>query len=132
MSQANVEIVRRSNALTNEGDLDGAFRLLHPGIEWVIAKEHPDARTLIGHEALAQYQRDWQEMVPDVRFELDHALDVGDEVVAVGTVRGSGVGSGADVQVSIAFRFTLRDGLITRVEEYLNPSEALKAAGLAE
>jgi ketosteroid isomerase-like protein len=28
--------------------------------------------------------------------------------------------------------FTVRDGLIARAEEYLNPAEALKAVGLAE
>jgi ketosteroid isomerase-like protein len=130
MSQENIEIVRRANALTNAGDLDAAFRLLHPGIEWVIAKEHPDARSLVGHAALAEYQREWQEAMPDVRFELDRALDAGGRVVGVGTVRGAGVGSGADVEVPIAFLFTLRDGLITRVEEYLNPAEALEAVGL--
>jgi uncharacterized protein len=131
MSHENVQIVRRSNALTNDGDLDAAFRLLHPDIEWVIAREHPDARTLIGREAVAQYQRDWQEALPDVRFELDRAVDIDDKVVGVGTVRGAGMGSGADVQVPIALLFTLRDGKIARVEEYLDPSEALEAAGLA-
>jgi ketosteroid isomerase-like protein len=104
---------------------------LHPDIEWVIAREHPDARTLTGHEAVAQYQRDWRESLPDLRFELDR-LDAVEQVVAIGTVRGAGTASGADVEVPIAFLFTLRDGLITRVEEYLNPAEALEAAGLRE
>jgi uncharacterized protein len=132
MSQENVEIVRRANALTNDGDLGGAFRLLHPDIEWVIAREHPGARTLSGHEALAEYQRDWQETLPDVRATLDRVLDAGDMVVAIGTVRGTGTESGADVQVPIGFLFTLRDGLITRVEEFLDPAAAVAAAGLVE
>lgn len=130
MSDQNVEIVRQANALTNAGDLDAAFQLLHPGIEWLIAREHPHARTLTGREAVAEYQRDWQEMVPDVRFELDGVLDAGDTVLGIGKVRGTGAGSGADVRVPIAFLFVLKDGLIARVEEYLNPAEAVEAAGL--
>jgi uncharacterized protein len=132
MSHENVEVVKRANALTNEGDLDAAFRLLHPDIEWVIAKEHPDARTVTGYEAVEVYRREWQEMLPDVRVEFDRLLDTGNAVVAIGTVRGTGAGSGADVRVPIGFVFTLRDGLIARAEEYLNPAEALDAAGLAE
>ena len=105
---------------------------MHPDIEWVIAREHPDARTVAGHEAVAEYQRDWQEMLPEVRAEFDRVLDAGEKVLGIGTVRGKGAGSGADVRVPIAFLFTIRDGLITRVEEYLDPVEALDAAGLAE
>ena len=131
MSQENVEIVRRANELTNDGELDAAFRFLHPDIEWVIAREHRNARALAGREAVAEYQREWQEVVPDVGVEYDRVLDAGGKVVGIGRVRGTGTGSGADVRVPIALVFTLRGGLITRVEEYLNPSEALKAVGLA-
>jgi ketosteroid isomerase-like protein len=132
MSQENVEIVRLSNALTNDGDFDAAFRLAHPDIEWVIAKEHPDARTVTGQHALREYRREWEEALPGVYVEFDRLLDTGNAVVGTGAVRGTGAGSGAEVQVPIGFVFTLRDGLITRVEEYLDPAEALKAAGLEE
>ena len=132
MSEENVEVVKRANELTNDGDLDAAYSFLHPDIEWVIAREHPDTRTLTGREAVAEYQRDWQEAIPDVHYEYDRVLEAGGKVVGIGTVRGTGTASGADVRVPIALVFTLRDGLITRVEEYLNPSEALKAVGLAE
>jgi ketosteroid isomerase-like protein len=132
MSQENVEIVRLSNALTNDGDLDAAFGLVHPDIEWVIAKEHPDTRTVTGRNALAEYRREWEEALPGVHVVFDRLLDTGNAVVGIGEVRGTGAGSGADVQVPIGFVFTLGDGLITRVEEYLDPAEALKAAGLAE
>jgi ketosteroid isomerase-like protein len=63
-------------------------------------------------------------------METDRFVDAGAPVVAVGTVPGIGGGSGADVRVPIAFVCTLEDGKIVRVEEYLNPSEALAAVGL--
>jgi hypothetical protein len=132
MSQENVEVVRQSNALFNAGDLDGAIDLLRPDIEWVVAREHPDARELAGRDAVTAYRREWQETLPNMRLELDQLLDAGDRVVGVGMVSGTGVGSGADVRVPLAVVFTVRDGLIARAEEYLNPAEALKAVGLAE
>jgi ketosteroid isomerase-like protein len=128
----NVEIVRRSNALTGYGDLDAALQLAHPDIEWVVAREHPNTRALLGKEAVREYQREWQETLPDVRVRLDRVLDAGGGVVAIGTVRGTGAGSEADVEVAIGFVFAFRDGLVARVEEYLDPNEALDVAGLTE
>ena len=132
MSQENVEIVRRSNALFNAGDWDAAREALHPDIEWVIAREHPDARTLIGRDAVADYQREWQTAMPDLHLELDRVVDAGDKVVTIGAVHGTGTGSGAVVRVPLAIVLTLRDGLIARAEEYLDPDEALEAVGLEE
>ncbi len=131
MSQENVEIVRCIFDRWAKRDFQAGRELLHPDIEWVISREHPDARTLIGHEAVADYRREWQTAVPNMRLELDRVLDGGDKVVTIGAAHGTGTASGADVRVPIAFVFTLRDGLIARAEEYLDPDEALKAAGLA-
>jgi uncharacterized protein len=128
VSEENVEIVRRANAL----DWDSAFVFLDPDIEWVIAAEHPNARVLVGHEAVAEYQREWEETMPDVHFEVDRLLDAGDKVVGIGTVGGRGTESGADVSVPLAIVFTLRDGRIVRAEEFLSPAVAVKAAGLEE
>jgi uncharacterized protein len=130
MSEQNVEVVRRAAAFLNGGDPDAAYQLLHPDIHWVIAKEHPDTRTLTGHEAVREYQQEWDETLPGVRAKWERLLDAGDRVVGIGTVRGTGTESGVDVQVPIAFLYTVEDGLITRVEEYLNPADALKAVGL--
>jgi hypothetical protein len=132
MSQQNVEIVLRSNALMNAGEIEAALRLVHPEIEWVVAKDHPEARTIVGREAVSEYRAEWQQMLPDVRFDADRWLDAGEQVVAIGSARGTGIDSGAQLQVPIAFVFTLRDGLISRVEEYIDPHDALDAAGLTE
>jgi ketosteroid isomerase-like protein len=132
MSEENVEIVRRSNAYYSEGDMDAGMRLLHSDVEWAIAREHPDSRTLVGREAILEYQREWQQTVPGLRMSLDRLLDAGDSVLAIGAVRGTGVESGAEVEVPIALVYAFRDGLIARVEEYLDPDEALQVVGLAE
>jgi ketosteroid isomerase-like protein len=125
-----VEIVRRATAATSGRDLGVALQFFDSAIEWVVARQHPNARTLRGHEELAEYQREWQEMLPDMHVENERLLDAGARVIAIGTVRGTGSGSGVGVEVPIAFLITVRDGLITHVEEYLDPAEPLKVVGL--
>jgi ketosteroid isomerase-like protein len=67
-----------------------------------------------------------------MRLDMDRIVDAGDTVVTVGTARGVEIGSGAAVEIPIAFVSILRDGKTIRVEEYLNPAEALEAVGLSE
>lgn len=127
MSQENVEVVRGFFAIT---DVNTASETWHPDIEWVVAREHPEARTLNGPEAVREYFRAREEILVDPRLEMDRFIDAGVPVVAVGKVRGTGVGSEADVQVPIVFVCTPADGKLLHVEEYLNPNEALEAVGL--
>ena len=129
---ANLDLVRSIYADWERGDFTSARWALHPEIEWIIAREHPDARTLIGRDAVTEYRREWQKTMPDMRLDLDRILDIEDKVVTIGTAHGTGIGSGADVRVPLALVCTIRDGLIGRAEEYLNPAEALKAVGLTE
>ena len=47
-------------------------------------------------------------------------------------VTGRGRGSGVAVDQRFVQVWTLRDEAVTRIESYLNPAEALEAAGLPE
>jgi ketosteroid isomerase-like protein len=47
-------------------------------------------------------------------------------------VAGRGRESGVSVDQRFAQVWTLQDGAVTRIESYLNPAEALEAAGLSE
>jgi ketosteroid isomerase-like protein len=129
VSQESVELVREAFAVQEPRD---ASRFWSPEIEWVVAREHPEARTVRGSDAVLRYAQTWEETLTDLRIEIERLLDAGDTVVAVGVVRGTGTESSADVQVPIAFLVALEGGMITRVEEYLNPAEALEAVGLEE
>jgi ketosteroid isomerase-like protein len=129
MSQGDLELLRELIAIT---DVNEAAEGWDPDIEWVVAKEHPEARTLNGREAVIAYFRAWEEMLEHPRLEMDRFVDAGGSVVAVGSVRGTGTGSGAEVQVPIALVCTLAGGRVVRVHEYLDPSEALEVAGVAE
>ena len=58
--------------------------------------------------------------------------DLGDRVLALGTLRVTGSGSGIEVEVPLALLVRFRDGLITHLNDYGDRDKALEAAGLSE
>jgi ketosteroid isomerase-like protein len=54
------------------------------------------------------------------------------EIVAIGKIRMRGRGSGADTQSPLASITDFKNGKAIRFQTYLNPKEALEAAGLEE
>jgi ketosteroid isomerase-like protein len=123
----NIELVRDQIDALNRGDWSGAIRGLDPDVEWVVAREHPASRTVRGLDELRAYQADWRETLGELRFEVDEIVDRDDRVITIGRIRGTGAGSGAEVVVPIAFVNHFRDGIVVRVEEFLEPREALES-----
>jgi ketosteroid isomerase-like protein len=132
MSPHNVEVVRKSAEALNAGDVDTALSYLARDAEWQVAAEHPESRVCRGHEEIREYLTEWASQLRDLSFELADLADRGERVVASGRVRGVGVGSDVEVVIPIAFVYTFEADKIVRGEEYLDPAEALEAAGLRE
>jgi ketosteroid isomerase-like protein len=125
MASDRVELVWRSAEALNRGDLTAADEGLAEDVVWVVAKEHPAARTIEGLEQLRAYRNDWLESLPGLRFDIERIVEDDDRVIAVGEVSGTGSESGVGVGVPIAFAYEFRGDVIVRVEEYLDPTEPL-------
>jgi ketosteroid isomerase-like protein len=70
--------------------------------------------------------------VEEVSVTVSEVRAIGERVFLATTLRGRGKRSGVPVEGPLWFVTTFRDGLAVRVESYLDPNEALEAAGLAE
>jgi uncharacterized protein len=135
MSQENVEVVRRTADAYNRGDIDAALEDVDPEIEW-----HPllpgllgrEATVYRGHEGVRQVVRDLDEAFTELEAEQSEVRDLGEQVIAIGHFRGRGRESGAKTETAIVWLVDFRNGKAVRVREYLDPEEALKAAGLSE
>ena len=133
MSQENVEIVRR---MYRPGDPSRFFELLHDGVQVDLSSAPllPDQPELIGgKEAALDFYRHYWGTWDEYILEPAEIIDAGqDRVVVVHNERGSGKGSGAPFERRWAVLYTLRKAKIVRIEQFIEPHEALEAAGLSE
>lgn len=125
MSSENVEIVRRMLDDYVNGELDRALSAFADDVEW-------DARVggrFHGPERVAEAVRRWTGAFADYEFEVRELIDAGDSVVMVLRQVGRGKCSGAAVEMTMGWLYTLRDGKIISVRMFADREEALAAAG---
>ena len=131
MSEENVERVRGSFAAFNRGDFEAAIGVFHPEVEWIPYLGAVDRPIYRGHEELMAM---WSELKENLglRLEVKEWIDADDAVITVVEARGVGTSSGAEVHQTWAQMYSIRDGLIFRVEPFADKDAALEAAGLSE
>jgi ketosteroid isomerase-like protein len=66
------------------------------------------------------------------RIDCPDVRDLGDCVLALGTLSVTGKGSGIEINVPVAVLATFKDGLITEFKDFGDRKQALEAAGLSE
>jgi ketosteroid isomerase-like protein len=131
MSQENVEAVRRQHQhFSRTGEV--LREIYDSDAEWMAAREDPDAATPRGLEAIRGYFAQWSGMFEGIELRAEELIDVGDKVFTWIRFSGTGITSGAPVEMEQAQIWTFRDGKVVRVEEYFDRVEALEAAGLKE
>jgi ketosteroid isomerase-like protein len=131
VSRQEVEIIERSLDAWNRGDLDVAFEEAGPALEWMIAEENPEARTLHGIDEIRAYLADWRATVHGLRYETAEYVDAGDCIVSLGVGSGRmGGEDGPELKVGLNLVVRFADGAPVRIEEYLDTDRALDAAGV--
>jgi ketosteroid isomerase-like protein len=85
-----------------------------------------------GHEGVRDFLRDVWQALDDTHFEFREIREIGDRVVAIGHFRGRGKASGAETKMPFAYVGDFKDGKAIQVRGYLDPNEALEAAGRSE
>jgi ketosteroid isomerase-like protein len=135
MSEENVEAIRRATDAFNRRDIDAVLEELDPGIEW-----HPLMQVLVGgeatvyrgHEGALALLRDVEEAFTGAQADQSEFRDFGEQVIAIGHLRGRGRESGVEAETAIAWLVEFQTGKAVRIREYLDPNEALEAAGVLE
>jgi ketosteroid isomerase-like protein len=135
MSQENVETFRRAVEAYNRRDFAGFLEAFDPAVEThplTLATFGREAAAYHGHEGLRQFIRDVDETLIDMQVEPLEIRDLGERLVATGRIRGRGRVSGAETESPIGWIVEFKDGRIVGMRDYLDPREALEAAGLSE
>jgi len=126
MSQENVEVFKRGVEAWNGDDLEAFLDLVDPEIEWFALME-----VYRGHAGARQA---WESFKADMQLTVryDDLRDLGDSVLALGELEGTGHTTELTFTNEIAQLFTFRDGKIVKVHDFPSHDEALEAAGLSE
>jgi uncharacterized protein len=140
MSEENVEIVRRLFEVfrrgMERGDLAAWFNSedLAGDFEWITPSGVLGFGTYRGREEFLEFMRTWTEdEFEGWSIELERLIDAGDDrVVGLFHQRATGKGSGVPVELHMALVYELEDGRVIRFRNFLDPAEALEAAGLSE
>ena len=99
-------------------------------------RSRSSALTGVKYRGFEEMTTGFDEMVgaaQNYRVEIQQITDLGgDQILVAAKVGIKGKASQIDVDAVLFVAVTVRDGLITRMDEYLDRSEALEAAGLQE
>ena len=89
-----------------------------------------EANPVRGHAALTRWLGRWLEAWDDAWDEIDELYETDETVVTAIRTHGRDRKSGLEISQRLFDVFELRRGMVVRVTEYLEPREALAAAGL--
>ena len=126
-------IVQLGYEATNREDYEAVFMLYHPDVEHTTPPLFAglgNESVTRGREERVRFQRRWAAEWGEVRFEPEEVVDLGDRVLVVGRVKGSGLRSGASVENEWAQLFTLSAGRVIREQAFIDRGEGFEAAGL--
>jgi len=103
---------------------------------------HPEVRfehrlaalqgTFVGLSGVRGWFTDLAETFDRWKIYCEDIRDLGDRVVALGTIRAEGRESGVETELPLAIVADCRDGLVTDFTDYGDRADALEAAGLRE
>jgi ketosteroid isomerase-like protein len=129
-----VELVLAGIEAYAKGDLDATLALCAPDVEVFPDRTvFPEAEPLRGRDAYRRWLEELASAWVRVEVEVREVFALPDgRVVLREDSGGLGRSSGLRTSSNITGIFTLRSGLLTRVEWHFDHAEALKAVGLEE
>lgn len=84
----------------------------------------------VGHDGIKRFFADARENLEVLEVDYPDVRDLGDRILAIGTFRVSGRGSGIETEVTFAIVATFRDGQMTHLKDFVDKDRALEAVGL--
>lgn len=135
MSDATVELARRSLEAWNERDVEWFVDNTTPEFEFVpavITTVEGQGSAVRGAEQIRQFFADLDE--PWESFVVDEGeyREVDGQVVHVGRLRAKGRGSGVELDQPIAMVLWFGDGKLAQARSFLDVDQALAAAAAAD
>jgi ketosteroid isomerase-like protein len=132
MSQENVAIIQRLHGAFSRRDFDGALQQLHADFELFPAIAGPDYDTHYrGRERAKEFFEVITEVWETVTVEFEETIEAPqNRIVAVERWCSTGR-DGIEIDFQLIEVYAFRDGLVLRIDGFLDKADALEAAGLS-
>ncbi|MDP9283827.1 MAG: nuclear transport factor 2 family protein [Actinomycetota bacterium] len=126
---SSVDLVKRSYAAFERGDLDGVLGDMDPEIEWQQAQGLPHGGTYHGVEEVRRtifdpLSEEWWDEFSAVPSEF---LDAGGEVIVLGRYRGVAKRTGKELDVPFVHVWTVRGEKAVRFRQFLDTAGWVEA-----
>jgi ketosteroid isomerase-like protein len=131
MSEADIETLRAGYEAVSRGDLERAFRDVHPDFE-LTTPPGPRAGTYRGREESQGYIQEWLTAFEAWAIEPEEFVESGDQVVVLVKTRARPKDSSAEIEVRNGHLWAFRDGKPVSMRIFPEPEKALEAAGRRE
>jgi ketosteroid isomerase-like protein len=135
MSHEDVEPFKRFIDGFNRRDVEAMLEEVDAGVEWRPAAPVAlggEATVYRGHAGIPDGIRDLHDSFGELQIEISEIQQVGERVVGIGRIRTRGKGSGVESWSPFGAVMKFKNGKATEICSYLDPREALEAAGLRE
>jgi len=135
MSEENVETFKRGAEAYNRRDVDALLKTLDPEVEWHSALLIPfggEATVSRGHDGVRDLLVEVDEALAEIHLDYSEIRDLGERIVGIGRIRTRGKQSGAVTEMPFGTVTDMKKGMAIRIWTFLDPQEALEAAGLSE
>jgi uncharacterized protein len=130
---ANVKLVESYYPALNERDIEAVLALFTEDAEYrPFNVSIVEGGSYQGHDGIRKFFDDAADTWEYLHAEPQTYKAGDDRVVVVGHLRARGKQSGIDVDSPAAWVWTIRNDKALKMRVYLDPNEALKAAGLRE
>ena len=126
MTEENVESFKRAAEAWDRDDFDAWIDQFDPEVEWSTLVE-----VYRGH---AGAREAWESLkgTMQIRTRFDDIRDLGESVLALGEMEGTGQATRLNFTSENAQLVTYRGGKVVNIRSFRSHAEALKAAGLSE
>jgi ketosteroid isomerase-like protein len=132
MAERPVDIAAAVYQAWNEGGIPAVCeRFWHPKIEWRDDPASPDAGAHYGRGRVRRHIEERVDVLGEFHIDVERLVERPDgTVLAVFVFRGKGGQSAAPYELRIGQLLTIEEGLVTVVQDVLDPQRALAEADL--
>ena len=115
----------------SRGDMEAFLRHVDEDIVWIAARSAVEG-AYRGHDGIQRFFADNDESFDVFEPDFLEVRDLGERILAVGTIHIRARGSTVETDIPVAGVFTFRRGKLLRWEDFRERRLALAAVGLSE